>query len=157
MDKRASLDSKPLFGEQRTIGLITAFLGLQAKLRSDRMEYWSKKFDDVDRIELHVLLLLQVKPDIILGEIKDDLGVPNSTLTGIVDRMERKGLVERAISPRDRRSYGLKMTAKGKDIRKEHDRVLVTIANRMLEALDDDAEREALVRLWSKASKNMKD
>jgi len=36
-----------------------------------------------------------------------------STLTGIVDRLERRGLVERAIHPTDRRSFVLRLTPAG--------------------------------------------
>jgi DNA-binding MarR family transcriptional regulator len=36
-----------------------------------------------------------------------------STLTGIVDRLERRGLLERAIHPTDRRSFVLRLTPAG--------------------------------------------
>jgi DNA-binding MarR family transcriptional regulator len=106
------------------------------------------------KIELHILLLVQSRPDIVIGEIRDKLDVPNSTLTGIIDRMENQGLVRRTISVRDRRSYGLDMTEKGLEVRREHDRILLAIVEKMLGTLDED-ERKTFVALLSKVADNM--
>jgi DNA-binding MarR family transcriptional regulator len=105
-------------------------------------------------MELHILLLVQVRPDIVLGEIREKLDVPNSTLTSVIDRMEKHGLVKRIISPGDRRSYGLEMTGKGKEIRREHDRILLMLATKMLATLDKE-ERKTFIRLLSKVADNI--
>jgi DNA-binding MarR family transcriptional regulator len=99
---------------------------------------------------LHVLAIAGAKPDVILREVKDYLDVPNSTLTGIIDRLESKGLIERVISVRDRRSYGLKLTGKGREVREEQRRIRRSAAARMLEALDSDAERDAFTAMMVK-------
>jgi DNA-binding MarR family transcriptional regulator len=53
-------------------------------------------------------------PDAILRELGAALGVPKSTLTGLIDRLEKQGLVERVIRAGDRRSFGLALTERGR-------------------------------------------
>ncbi len=53
-----------------------------------------------------------------LGELADVLRCSPSTVTGVVDTMEKKGLVAREPNPEDRRSHLLVLTAKGRALRK---------------------------------------
>src|SRR3954449_1081630 len=53
--------------------------------------------------QLSVLKLLQEIGDMSLGTLSKEIQAHNSTVTGIVDRMEAAGLVERARSDEDRR------------------------------------------------------
>lgn len=142
------------FPEEHNFQLTRGLLILLNKMRSDRIETWSKKLEGTTKMELHVLLLVQTQPDIVLGEIRERLGVPNSTLTGVIDRVEKRGLVERTISARDRRSYGLKLTDKGKEIRREHDRVLLMISSKILATLDED-EKMTFIKLLTKVADKM--
>lgn len=64
--------------------------------------------DDLTDGEAHVLFHLEhlprhVEPSI--RELQRAFGIRPSTLTAIVDRLERQGLVERKANPTDRRSY----------------------------------------------------
>lgn len=47
-------------------------------------------------------------------DIAQILGLENSTISGVLDRMQKKGLIERVISPSDRRSIQVMLTEKGK-------------------------------------------
>ena len=47
------------------------------------------------------------------SELADKLGVTRATVTGLIDRLQREGLVERARHPSDRRSHHVHMTAGG--------------------------------------------
>lgn len=144
----------PEFLESQVYDTVRGLLLLLNKMRSDRLETWSDRLEGVNKMELHVLLLVQGRPDIVLGEVREKLGVPNSTLTGVIDRMERRGLARRAISSRDRRSYGLEMLEKGREVRREHDRILIMLANKMLATLDEN-ERKTFTGLLSKVADNM--
>ncbi len=142
------------FPEEQIYDMARSLLVLLNKMRSDRLETWSEKLEGVSKMELHILLLVQGRPDIVLGEIREKLGVPNSTLTGVIDRMEKQGLARRTISQRDRRSYGLEMLEKGREVRKEHDRILIMLATKMLAALDEN-ERKTFIGLLTKAADNV--
>jgi DNA-binding MarR family transcriptional regulator len=47
------------------------------------------------------------------GELVAATGQRPSTVTGILDRLERRGLVERSLDPADRRSFSVALTADG--------------------------------------------
>lgn len=48
-----------------------------------------------------------------LGKLTKIVGLTNSTVTGIVDRLERQGMLERTRTSTDRRQIHLRMTEKG--------------------------------------------
>ncbi|OPY28858.1 MAG: transcriptional repressor MprA [Methanocella sp. PtaU1.Bin125] len=132
--------------------LVPALIMVQLVTKADRPSTWSASFEGLSPVDLHVLGIVERWPDVILREIKEYLDVPNSTLTGIVDRLESKGLIERVISNRDRRSYGLALTGRGRALREEQRQIRREAAARMLAALDSDAERDEFVRLMGKIS-----
>jgi DNA-binding MarR family transcriptional regulator len=51
-----------------------------------------------------------------MGELAADLDVRLSTMTGVVDQLEERHLVERVDHPDDRRSLRVKLTAKGRKL-----------------------------------------
>ncbi|ACL03316.1 transcriptional regulator, MarR family [Desulfatibacillum aliphaticivorans] len=54
-----------------------------------------------------------------LGELGKSAGVEPSTITGLIDRMEKDGLVQRSQVPGDRRSHRAVLTDKGSALRNE--------------------------------------
>ena len=119
-------------------------------IRLDQLGTWSKKLRGMAQLDLHILKLIAEQPDIILKDICDELHIPNSTLTSAINRLEERGLLNRVISRRDRRSYGLELTDKGWEIKAEHDRVDQTIAQKVIDALDDADEVDSLIALLGK-------
>jgi len=130
--------------------LVPGLIKLLWALKADRPAAWSPAFEGIAPLDLHVLAFVEARPEVILKEVRDYLDVPNSTLTGVIDRLEKRGLVERTISRRDRRSYGLRLTAKGRALRKEQQRVREAGAARMLQALDSEEERAAFTAMVDK-------
>jgi DNA-binding MarR family transcriptional regulator len=63
--------------------------------------------------QYYILSLLAEKDARPFKELADVLACTRATVTGIVDTMEKKGLVVRAPNPDDRRSLLVKMTEKG--------------------------------------------
>ena len=64
--------------------------------------------------EIHVLADLAGMPGgATPGELHRAFGHRHSTVTGILDRLERKGLIERPPDPGDRRSRPVRLTADG--------------------------------------------
>src|SRR3954471_22881633 len=67
--------------------------------------------------QLTVVKMLETVGDLSLSDLSDRIRAQNSTVTGIIDRMEREGLVTRARSTEDRRVVKIKLTEKGQRIR----------------------------------------
>ena len=80
-------------------------------------------------------------------------GVPVSTMTGLVDRMEKKGLVRRVRGRRDRRAIELEASPAGALALKEHARGLEAVARGILDALPE-RDQESLItilrRVWTR-------
>jgi DNA-binding MarR family transcriptional regulator len=65
--------------------------------------------------EMHVLAdLAGLAGGATPGELHRAFGHRHSTVTGILDRLERKGLIERPVDPGDRRSRPVRLTAHGR-------------------------------------------
>ncbi|MFD1678024.1 MarR family winged helix-turn-helix transcriptional regulator [Alicyclobacillus fodiniaquatilis] len=47
-------------------------------------------------------------------QLAKHLQLNKSSITGLVDRAERRGLVERTVSPNDRRGFNVRLTAAGR-------------------------------------------
>lgn len=69
--------------------------------------------------QLTVLKLLETFQDLSLSSLSERIRAQNSTVTGIIDRMEREGLVCRERSKSDRRVVYIKLTEKGTKLARE--------------------------------------
>ena len=67
-------------------------------------------------IHLHVMTLLQADGSIPMRSLAESLGVSQATATGIVDRMEQRGLVERRRDDDDRRVIRVQLAADGREL-----------------------------------------
>lgn len=63
--------------------------------------------------QLTVLKLLESFGDLSLSSLSERIRAQNSTVTGIIDRMEREGYVRRERSTADRRVIYIRLTEKG--------------------------------------------
>ena len=98
-------------------------------------------------VAIDVICLVARKPDVILREISEAVHLPKTTLTSLIDRLEQRGFLNRTISPRDRRSYGLELTELGQQVQKEQAELELRICERILGALDTNDERERFLAL----------
>lgn len=95
---------------------------------SHRIVRLNEQFDEksfhriksLSKIEISVLSLLCENPQMIMRDISEQLQVSKSTMTGIVDKLEGLGFLQRVINKSDRRSYALEVTKEGKLAQKEH-------------------------------------
>ena len=82
-------------------------------------------------------------------DIGERLVVDKSNITGLIDRMETAGVVKRVPVPDDRRSYHIRMTAKGRKLAEEldaaYDRRVQTVMRRL-----NKAEQQQLLELTGK-------
>ena len=67
--------------------------------------------------QCHVLHLLEPGQPLPMGRLAQTLACHASNVTGLVDRLEARGLVERRLSPQDRRVKVLQLTSQGSRLR----------------------------------------
>ncbi|XXX77735.1 MarR family transcriptional regulator [Sorangium sp. So ce134] len=130
--------------------LNAAFHALLLQLNIARLDLWSDRLVGIGYLDLHAMSFTEAKPDHTLAEMREFLQVPQSTLTSIIDRLEKKELVRRTIHPTDRRSYRIELTEKGMEVQREHHRVESLLMRKILEALPNASERAQFVALASK-------
>jgi len=92
-------------------------LFLMSRAQHAVSEYTKKKFIEekisISPAQMGILFLLQkgnLRPMSELGKL---LEIDNSTITGLVDRLEKSGFVERSADPHDRRKWLISITETG--------------------------------------------
>lgn len=104
----------------------------------------------------HNLSIIQIR---LLGILRDrepsmqqlarHLGLDKSSITGLVDRAERRGLVQRTISQNDRRGFNVKVTPAGwqviHEVGGQIEREIIALTEGLAEA-----ERDRMIALASK-------
>jgi len=97
---------------------IEAIVALRQAAR--RLHLWMERWAEghgLSEGRLHILLILHGLPGhkIALGQLASHLDVVPRTVTGLVDHLERDGLVTRVPDPDDRRSIYAQLTALGSE------------------------------------------
>jgi DNA-binding MarR family transcriptional regulator len=105
--------------------------------------------------QLTILKVLEQVGDMSLSEVSDRIRAQNSTVTGIIDRMEREGLAERVRSKEDRRVVRIHLTDKGLKIAREIPLEPVVILRKALGGLTSTESKE-LLRIFTKVSRRIR-
>lgn len=104
--------------------------------------------------QLTVVKMLEALGDLPLSRLSEKIRAQNSTVTGIVDRMEREGLVVRARSAADRRVVHIQLTPKGAQLAREVQVEPMDIFRDALETLGPE-EARALLRVLRKVARRV--
>jgi DNA-binding MarR family transcriptional regulator len=92
-----------------------AAIGLAARLLRGRMERWCEK-EGLSETRLGILFMLRhAGGDVPLGALAARLHVTPRNITGLIDHLERDGLVTRVPDPDDRRSVLAQLTERGSE------------------------------------------
>ena len=78
--------------------------------------------------QFDVIAELGGTPGMSCGELAQSTLLAKASLTGIVDRLEDKGLIERQVVPHDRRATNIRLTRKGEAL---HRKIFPAHANMM--------------------------
>jgi DNA-binding MarR family transcriptional regulator len=98
----------------------------------------------VSSTQLHVLYLLDCEGTQSMTALADALGVSLPNVTGLIDRMVERGLVERIRDDSDRRVVAVRTTKVGRDTLGEMDLVRRQTMAAILELLTPDQQARAL-------------
>lgn len=87
-----------------------------------------------------ILFALLQREGLNISSLADKLMLDNSALTGLVDRMEKEGLVQRRVDPEDRRVYLIYLTEKGRQIASVVYPIASEFNRRLVDALNRDQQ-----------------
>ncbi|NOW90323.1 MULTISPECIES: MarR family winged helix-turn-helix transcriptional regulator [Clostridium] len=105
--------------------------------------------------EISIIRIISEKEEVIIRDILEILNIPKSTLTNMIDRLEKRDLISRSISKRDRRSYKLELTEEGKKAQEEHIKFEEEVYGKIMISLDTYEERENLLNIMRKIVYNI--
>jgi DNA-binding MarR family transcriptional regulator len=125
---------------ERIIGDFTAAL---RELRCQGTQRLVKQA--VSMTHLHVMWLLEHHSDLTMGHLAEMLDVSLSNATGLIDRMEERGFIERVRVPDDRRIVQVRLSPKGREMLEDVELLKSTMLRKVLARLD----RAQLERLRS--------
>ncbi len=115
---------------------------LLAKAEQKHFLYTKARLDklslEISPGQLVVLYSLYKKDNISISELSKQVCLDNSTLTGIIDRLVRAGLVLRVDTPNDRRSYQIVLTEKAHRVKPDMLSVMKSVEEKMLEGCTED-------------------
>ena len=131
-------------------------LGWAAKLSKANMDARVSRYD-VTPAQTHVLLYLQQHggrgPQ---HELAEFLRVKPSTVNGVLDRMEEKGLVRRSVSGSDARRRLITLTEKGAEQQALFQQSFLDVEEAMVRGFTQE-ERETLCALLDRVIQNLKE
>lgn len=97
--------------------------------------------EGVSMAQIHIMYTVQRNGEMTMSQLADVLNVSDSNATGLVDRMEERGLVVRERVPEDRRVVVVKTTEAGERLISEVDALSDDILRSVLGRLDPDQLR----------------
>ena len=106
--------------------------------------------------QVSAVKMLQGFGDLSLSELSSRMSATNSTITGLVDRMEANGLVERCRSREDRRVVLIRLTEQGRKLAEDVPVTSMEIFSTALRSLTP-ADRDALRRILRKLSDRVRE
>lgn len=134
--------STPLNGE-KMFELVTA-IGRMHSLRDPLVA--SLVEQGIGPAQVHALMWLRTDGPLAMGMVANRCGVTDKTVTGIVDRLERDGLVVRERRDTDRRVVQVALSEAGKKLSEQIYKNMVQRFSMMLGFLDEK-DRQDLFRI----------
>jgi DNA-binding MarR family transcriptional regulator len=97
---------------------------------------------NITAVQAMVLGFLDEEDQITSGELGKRAELDSATLTGILDRLEAAGFVERQVNPDDRRSVCIHLTEQGKIMGEAAAKTITDANQEFLAVLTDEESRD---------------
>ncbi|WP_066894160.1 MarR family winged helix-turn-helix transcriptional regulator [Clostridium nigeriense] len=112
-------------------------------------------FSDLSVREMHTVEAIGRKEKRMMSEVAQDLGITVGTLTTSINRLIKKGYVERSRIEEDRRVVLVELTKKGKVAHRLHERFHNEMVRSMMDSLSE-REQEVLISSLGKLNNYFK-
>jgi DNA-binding MarR family transcriptional regulator len=91
-----------------------AYLGVMMVMEPLRLRFWDSR--DLTMTQLRLMFLIRERCEPSTGELAEEMRIRPATLTGLADRLEAKGLIQRWPDPTDRRVVRVGLTPSGAEL-----------------------------------------
>lgn len=153
--ERRNSDRTPTRTQTLNSGLLPELIGYHLRCAQVAVfQHLNAAFRDLDITapQFGTLLLIEANPGVSQSSVADALRFDRSTLVQIIDRLERRSLVVREMSPNDRRSNALRVTPAGLELLAELKERAFEHEEFIARGLSTD-ERKTLIRLLERIHK----
>ena len=115
-----------------------------AKANQIASRFLSQKVSELNLTPVQAMILgfLNLEDQITSSELGKKTELDSATLTGILDRLEAAGFIERKNNPDDRRSIHIHLTPKGNELSKEAIKVIASANTEFLQILTKEQRRD---------------
>ncbi len=103
--------------------------------------------------ELKIVNCIGQRESCIMREVSEHLQVAVSTMTGIIDKLEDKGLVRRERNDEDRRIVRVILTGKGRKVHQSNVENYMELSRRMLQSLNE-SEQDVYLEITRKIARS---
>lgn len=122
--------------DQRQIELSQIFVELYEKISS--WEHAVVRKSGLSPAQMHAVEIIGHHESLRMKELAEKMGITTGTLTVMVDRLEKNGLVVRQPHPTDRRSYVIVLTELGREQFEEHHQMHCLLTAEITATFNDD-------------------
>lgn len=122
--------------DQRQIELSQIIIELYDKISS--WEHAVVRQSGLSPAQMHAVEIIGHHEKLRMKELAEKMGITTGTLTVMVDRLGREGLVTRQPHPTDRRSYVIVLTERGREQFEEHHQMHCLLTAEITASFDDD-------------------
>ena len=123
-----------------TDAAVSELLALIARERASHVRRWCRQ--DISMTALHVLMVLEASGPLAMSRLADILEVAVSNATGIVSRMEERGLVRRTHDETDRRVVFVTATDLGRRVLEDREFMRAEQLRQVLGAMTDQGRTD---------------
>jgi DNA-binding MarR family transcriptional regulator len=116
-------------------GIIADFRAAMSELKCIGSERLVRQ--GISMTQLHVMNMLERHGEMAMSRLAEMLDVSDSNATGLIDRIEERGFVERIRVPSDRRVVLVRITDRGREVMEEVETLREEMLERMLGRLDE--------------------
>lgn len=109
---------------------------------------------DLSATQAMVVFFLQGREEMTMGKLSEQMCMSVSTMTGVIDRLVRKGAVSRRRDQKDRRVVKVRLTPAGMQLAVELAEVREAYVVAALEAVDEP-DRGRLLEILEKLAENL--
>lgn len=122
--------------DKRQIELSQILIELYEKISS--WEHAVVRKSGLSPAQMHAVEIVGHHEKLRMKELAEKMGITTGTLTVMVDRLERDGLVVRQPHPKDRRSYVIALTENGREQFEEHHQLHCLLTAEITASFDDE-------------------
>lgn len=129
---------------------------LIVKLGNSVTNYRNIKMEDIDltSAQSDALIATLRQPGITASQVKKNLQLSQSTVAGIISRLEHKGLIAKTMDQKDGRKAILNPTQQGLDIENDLKKIALDTQNTLVQGMSE-AEQQEFMRLLEIALQNL--